>query len=242
MARASNRLLAKSANEKGGWNLRVMLSDKNGKRDSWNFIGVGEESALAEPPAGMGDFVNLSIIEGEQRLAKSVKPRSCAAGIDCEFVWNMEASATSARKAKLSFEGLEGIEAAGLRVFVTVDGKTFEATRGKAMEISLEKNAKPVTLRVSRENVAVAGAAAFSNFRFVQQGSLVGVSFDAAPALVGSEARVDIVSVNGKVVASERVMAQRGENTAYVATSVKGLCFIRVRFGNQVGIHKIVLK
>ena len=219
-----------------------MLSDDNGKRDSWNFIGVGDESTLAEPPAGMGDFVNLSIVEDNQRLAKSVKTRSCAAEVDCEFVWNMEASATSARKASLSFEGLEDVVAAGLRVFVAVDGRTFEATDGKAMEISLEKNAKPVTLRVSRENVAVAGAAKFSNFRFVQQGSLVGVSFDAAPGLAGSEGRVDIVSVNGKVVASERLVARRGENTAYIATSVKGLYFVRVRLENQVGIHRIVLK
>ena len=242
VAGASKRMLAKSANGNGGWNLRVMLSDKNGKRDSWNFIGVGDESTLAEPPAGMGDFVNLSIVEDNQRLAKSVKARSCAAEVDCEFVWNMEASATSARKASLSFEGLEDVVAAGLRVFVAVDGRTFEATDGKAMEISLEKNAKPVTLRVSRENVAVAGAAKFSNFRFVQQGSLVGVSFDAAPGLAGSEGRVDIVSVNGKVVASERLVARRGENTAYIATSVKGLYFVRVHLENQVGIHRIVLK
>ncbi len=239
----SARALAKAANANanGGWSLRVMLSDDNGKRDSWNFVGVGEESALAEPPAGMGDRVNLSIVESGTRLAKSMKDGSCTAD-DCEFVWNMEASATSARKAKLSFEGLEGVQAAGLRVFITADGKTFEATDGKAMEISLEKNAKPVTLRVSRENVAVAGAAVLSGLRLVQQGSLVGVSFNAAPALAGSEGRVDIVSVNGTVVASERMVAHRGENAAFVAVPVKGLYYVRVRLGNQAATRRIVLK
>ena len=243
----SGSVLAKAAdvrtdeNADGGWNLRVMLSDDNGKRDSWNFVGVGEESTLAEPPAGMGDRVNLSIVESGTRLAKSVKDGTCTAD-DCEFVWNMEASATSARNASISFEGLESVVSAGLRVFVTVDGKTVEATGGKAVEVSLEKNAKPVTVRVSRENVSVAGAAAFSELRLAQQGSLVGVSFNVSPELAGHDGRIDIVSVNGTVVASERMVARRGENAAFVAVPVKGLYYVRVRLGNQAATRRIVLK
>ena len=68
-----NRRLAKASGE-SGWTLQLVLSDSKGKMDSWNVLGAGKAAwDSEEPPAGMGDRVNLSILNGGKRLAKSVR-------------------------------------------------------------------------------------------------------------------------------------------------------------------------
>ncbi len=129
----------KSLNKKGvlakaagadGWALQVELSDASGKMDSWNMLGAGKAAwDSEEPPAGMGNRVNLSIVDAGRRLAKSVK----VLGEDA-YEWNVELSATSARAGYLKFAGIDGILASGLRVFVTVDGVTTEMHDGEVRE------------------------------------------------------------------------------------------------------------
>ena len=144
------KALSKSADSEN-WNLRVVLSDNNGKRDSWNELAAGKSaSSLGEPPAGMGDRVNLSILDGKKHLVRSVKKNAD------DLEWNLEVSATTTRDGHLSFEGLESVWAKGLRVYAMVDNETVEVVKDRPVDLKLSSKAKNVSVRVSKSAV-VAG-------------------------------------------------------------------------------------
>ena len=129
------KALSKSADSEN-WNLRVVLSDNNGKRDSWNELAAGKSaSSLGEPPAGMGDRVNLSILDGKKHLVRSVKKNAD------DLEWDLEVSATTTRDGHLSFEGLESVWAKGLRVYAMVDNETVEVVKDSPVYVKLASKA-----------------------------------------------------------------------------------------------------
>lgn len=91
--------------------------------------------------------MNLSIVEGQQRLAKSVKQNGD------ELEWNLEASATTSRDGQLRFVGLESVRAKGMHVYATVDDETFEVADDRPLDVKLSKNAKKVAVRVTSRAV-----------------------------------------------------------------------------------------
>ena len=226
--------LAKAAGD--DWSVRVVLSDEFGKQDSWNFIASGKPLDVEEPPAGMGDHVNLSIVEGGKFLAKSAK-----APAD-EYVWNMEVSASDYRDGFLKFEGVSALAAKGLRLFVTVDGKTTEVAEGKSVKVLLKQSSTPVTVRVARSGAAVAAKASLGELRMVQRTGFVDVGFEVPADMAGASVQVDIVSLDGKVVDRSKFTASAGTNLATLAAPHRGLYYVRVRAGSLAAIKKTMIK
>ena len=219
------------------WNLRVVLSDDKGKRDSWNVIAAGSvESSMSEPPAGMGDRVNLSIVEGKQRLAKSVKKNSD------DLEWNFVASATSYRKGHLSFEGLESVRARGLHVYATVDGETVEVVNNKSLDMAISSKSKNVSVRVTKSAVrAQVAKNLISGFRVNQMSNALNIGFDAASKLAGANVKVSVVGVDGRVVATSGAVAKEGTNAISMKKPKQGVYFVRVKVGSQTATNRILV-
>ncbi|MBR6853781.1 MAG: T9SS type A sorting domain-containing protein, partial [Fibrobacter sp.] len=228
--------LSKSA-ASDDWNLRVVLSDNNGKRDSWNELAVGSAKSLSEPPAGMGDRVNLSIVEGKKRFAKSVKQNSD------NLEWNLEASATTPRAGRLSFVGLERVLAKGLRVYATVGDEMFEVTNDKPLDVQLSPKSKKVSIRVTKGAVTANIAKNWlSGFRVNQTSNVLNVGFDAASELAGANVKVSIVGIDGCVVATNRGVANAGSNVVSMKKPKLGVYFVRVRVGSQSASKRIMVR
>lgn len=236
----------KSLNKKGvlakaagadGWALQVELSDANGKMDSWNMLGAGQAAwDSEEPPAGMGNRVNLSIVDAGRRLAKSVK----ALGEDA-YEWNVELSATSARVGYLKFAGIDGILASGLRVFVTVDGVTTEMHDGEKLQVMLSTTAKSANIRVAKSARKVV-ASTLQGLRAHDLGSVLQVGFDVGEGLAGANARVDLVDTKGHVVNTASFKAENGRNEVSLERPVRGLYVLRAVVGREIAVQKITVK
>lgn len=236
----------KSLNKKGvlakaagadGWALQVELSDANGKMDSWNMLGAGKAAwDSEEPPAGMGNRVNLSIVDAGRRLAKSVK----ALGEDA-YEWNVELSATSARVGYLKFAGIDGILASGLRVFVTVDGETTEMHDGEKLQVMLSTTAKSANIRVAKSARKVV-ASTLQGLRAHDLGSALQVGFDVSEGLAGANARVDLVDTKGHVVNTASFKAENGRNEVSLERPVRGLYVLRAVVGREIAVQKIMVK
>ena len=231
---ALKKVLAKAGSDE--WSVRVKLSDEFGKQDSWNFIAAGTSGDLEEPPTGMGDHVSLAIVNNGKFLAKSTK------AVADEYVWQMEASASDYRDGFLSFEGLGALAAKGLKLFVTVDGKTTEVSEGKSVKVLLKQSATPVTVRVARSGAVVAAKASLGELRMVQRPGLVDVGFDVPADMAGANVQVDIVSLGGKVVDRSKFTATAGANLATLKSPHRGLYYVRVRAGNLTAIKKTLIK
>ena len=236
----------KSLNKKGvlakaagadGWALQVELSDASGKMDSWNMLGAGKAAwDSEEPPAGMGNRVNLSIVDAGRRLAKSVK----ALGEDA-YEWNVELSATSARVGYLKFAGIDGILASGLRVFVTVDGVTTEMHDGEKLQVMLSTTAKSANIRVAKSARKVV-ASTLQGLRAHDLGSALQVGLDVGEGLAGANAHVDLVDTKGHVVNTASFKAENGRNEVSLERPVRGLYVLRAVVGREIAVQKIMVK
>ena len=220
-----------------GWMLRAMLSDAKGKQDSWNFVGAGLRAWNSEePPPGMGDHVNLSILDGGKRLTKSVKVAGDGAG----YEWTVELSATSTRKGYLEFEGLDGLLGKGLHAYLTLDGRTQEIHAGEKTPVDLTTGAKVATLRVAPASKKVV-AGELRGLRVASSGSSLQVSFDAA-GLGGAKARVDVFDTKGSVVASASLRAVDGVNAVPLEMPRRGLYTVRVAVAGQVAVRRVLFR
>ena len=229
--------LNKSA-ESENWNLRVVLSDNNGKRDSWNEIAVGRTAkTLGEPPAGMGDRVNLSIVEGKKRLAKSVKKNAD------DLEWDLEVSATTSRDGKLSFEGLESVWEKGMRVYATVDNETVEVVKDSPVDVKLSSNAKNVSVRVTKSAV-VSGVSKnlLKGLRVNQTPNVLNVGFDAASRLAGTNVKVSVVGIDGRIVATDRAIAREGTNAISMKKPKQGVYFVKVKVGSLSAVTRVMVR
>ena len=232
-----NKAVVKTVSGKSGWTLQAILSDANGKMDSWNTLGAGLRTwASEEPPAGMGDRVNLSIVEGGKRLAKSVK----AAGEGNAFEWNVELSATSARKGYLEIAGVDALLERGLHVFVTIDGKTREVHSGEKLAVDLSTTAKTANIFVA-PTAKRSVASELRGLRAVQSGNALQVSFDAS-GMDGAKARVDVFDMKGSVVASASQRCVDGINAFSLEMPRRGLYTVRVAVAGSVATRRILLR
>ena len=228
------RALAK-ATTKDRWTLQAKLADMNGKRDSWNILGAGLNPVTAdEPPEYMGDHVNLTIVEGKRALAKSIKTASD------EMEWNVALSASSDRVGYLSFAGIDGVNAFGYRVFVTVDGNTTEMREGEPLKVYLKSSARMATVRVAPAARVVAQNS-LKGLRTARLGNRLQVTFDAS-GLVGTKARVDLLDMKGHVMSTVSGKTVDGSNALVLDAPQSGLYMLRVRAGSQQQATKIVVQ
>lgn len=231
------QVLAKAAGAED-WNVQISLFDMKGKADTWNELGVGKAaSALEEPPAGMGDHVNLTIVDAGRRLAKSVKEESS----DAVYEWNVEISATSARTGYLKVDGVDALRAYGLRAFLTVDGVTTELSDDGKVQVGLSTTPKTATLRIASAARKVV-ASTLQGLRAHDLGSTLQVGFDVGEGLAGARARVDLVDMKGHVVNAASFKAEAGRNEISLERPVRGLYVLRAAVGREVAVQKILLK
>lgn len=220
---------------KDRWTLQAVLSDEKGKRDSWNILGAGLNPIAAdEPPEGMGDHVNLSIVEGKRALAKSIKEASD------EMEWTVVLSASNDRVGYLTIDGIDGVKAYGYRVFVTVDGNTTEMQDGVPLKVYLKTTAKTATVRVAPAARTVAKNM-LKGLRMARLGGKLKVSFDAT-GLAGTNARVDILDMKGHVISTVTAKTLEGANALVLDAPQTGLYMLRVRAGSQQQAAKIVVR
>lgn len=219
------------------WNLRVVLADNNGKRDSWNELAVGTASSLGEPPAGMGDRVNLSIMDGKKRLVKSVKPNAD------DLEWDLEVSATTTREGHLSFEGLEGVWAKGLHVYATVDNETVEVVKDRPLDVKLSSKAKNVSVRVTKSAVvAAATKSLLKGLRVNQTPNVLNVGFDAAAKLAGAKVKISVVGIDGRIVATGNAVANAGTNAIAMKKPKQGVYFVKAKVGSLSAVTRIMVR
>ena len=230
---AKKAMLAKAA-AKDSWTLRAKLVDGKGKADAWNVLGVGSKSVVvAEPPEAMGDHVSFSVVDGKRHLAKSVKSGTPE--------WKVELSASSNRMGYLSFEGVDALREYGLKVFVTVDGKTTEMHEGEPLKVALTPAAKYATVRVA-ESAKVELAYRLEGVHAFQVGHGLQVSFTATNGLSGSAVHVDLVDLKGHVAAKASGTAREGTNVLSLEVPKTGVYMLRVRAGSQVQTGRIMVK
>lgn len=219
-----------------GWTIRAILSDDNGKKDSWNLFGTSSKvSKSDEPPSGMGDYVSLSIVEDGRALARSFRPAAE------EMEWTLQLSASSERTAYLKLEGLAEAKSTGNKVFVTVDGKTVEAKDGKAIPVKVGSLKKTAVVRVAPQAKPEVEYA-FKDVRFYRSGSAVNVQFVATNGLAGRNAKVELLDVSGKVIASLSAVSVDGKNSVNFPAPEGGLYILRIRSGSQNFAQKVVLR
>lgn len=225
--------LAKATREK--WTLQAELRDTRGHSDSWNVLGVGEAKEWLEPPAGMGDYVNLSVVEGKKALLKSIKSAE-----DDRYEWKLALSATTDRVGYLKFEGVKALNEMGLRVYVTIDGKTTEMGAGDSLKVLLKAAGSTATVRVSASEVRTV-ASKIENLRFARLPGALQVGFDVSSDLAGASYRVQLVGVNGKIAATSRGKSTAGHNTLALTAPKPGLYLLRVRVGGLQATRKVAI-
>ena len=226
--------LAKAA-ARDSWTLQAVLSDAKGHRDSWNVLGVGEAKERLEPPAGMGDYVNLSVVEGKKALLKSIKSAD-----DGDYEWNLALSATTDRVGYLKFEGVKALNEMGLRVYVTIDGKTAELGAGDSLRVLLKAAGSTATVRVSASDVRTV-ASKLENLRFARLPGALQVGFDVSSDLAGASYRVQLVGVNGQIAATYRGKSTAGHNTLALTAPKPGLYLFRVTLGGHSAVRKVAI-
>ena len=226
-----------ASNRKGNWAIRAVLRDAKGKRDGWNIMGVSESGWSAEePPAGMGDHVNLSIKDGNRSLAKSFK----AASGD-SYEWTVSLDASGNRTGYLHFEGLEAVREAGLKVFVTVDGTTTQMAENDTLKVAIGSLAKTATVRVAPSARTIV-AQKLNGLRAFQAGNSLQVGFQVSESLEGAKAYVEILDMKGKVLSSVSGTAVSGSNSMTLQAPKSGLYMIRVRVGSKQAAGSIAVK
>ena len=230
----TKKALAKAAS-RDNWTLQAVLSDTKGHRDSWNVIGAGAAAEQPEPPEGMGDHVNLSLLDGKRALAKSIRSAD-----EASYEWNMALSATGDRVGYLKFEGVKALNEMGLKVFVTVDGKTTEALAGDSLKVLLKAAGSTATVRVAPMD-ARALASKVENLRFEQASGRLQVGFDVSEGLAGANYVVQLVGLNGKIAASYGSKAFFGHNTVALNVPKSGIYLLRVRVGSEQATRKVAI-
>ena len=236
---AMTRMALAKKNENDGWELRLVLKDRQGHMDSWNILGASaRELSQEEPPAAMGDYVNLSVL-GERglHLARSVKPFAK----DGAYEWTLELQAGSERDAFISVEGVAALRSSGLRVFVTVDGETAELSDGDSVGVKLLARAREATIRVA-STPKVPVTYSLNSLKFRQSPGQLYVGFVASAGLAGKPAKVELLDLQGRVVSSASFSAQGGANGANLRVARSGIFVARVRVGGQSLVSRVAIR
>ena len=222
-----------------GWEFRVVLSDGRGHRDSWNILGASARDVnREEPPSAMGDHVNLSVLgEHGGRLAKSLKRFTK----DGAYEWTLELQAGSESDAFVSTEGVAALQARGLRVFLTVDGKTTELSDGDSLGVRLLPRAREATIRVASAPKAKVSNA-LDGLEFRQSPGQLHVGFIAGAGLAGNPAKVELLDLQGRVVSSAAFSARNGSNSASIRVARSGVFVVRVCVGSRRLVSRVAVR
>lgn len=246
VAPMAKRVALKAANREN-WTVQAVLSDNHGHKDYWNILGVGQTFEGFKPPSGMGDHVELAIVNGKNRLSQSiVAPRiafakSAAEMDEVTYQWTLDLAATENRVGFLKLNGLKELNSMGLHAFVTVDGKTAELVAGDSLKVMLKSEGVKAQVLVTTKSKVFAGNT-IEGVRFTQSGGMLNVGFNVSDDLAGSVLKVDVLNMDGKVMATYSGKAVAGSNAASFEAPRSGLYMLRVRVAREQTAGKIMVK
>lgn len=233
---AKRRALAKAAHRED-WSIRPVLTDFKGHADGWNLLGVGSESLSDDPPSGMGDRVNFAIKSGKRYLAKLMKK----AQAEGEYSWDVALSATTDRFGYLKFEGLDRVADFGFHLYVTIDGKTSEVLPGDSLRVALKSSETNATVRITNRKLELVESFV-GGLHMNMAGGMMKVGFKVDESLAGAPLQVDVLDMDGKVMATYSAKAVAGANTASLIAPKTGLYMLRVRVASHQTAGKVVVK
>ena len=151
------------------------------------------------------------------------------------YEWTLELQAGSESDAFVSAEGVAALQARGLRVFLTIDGKTTELSDGDSLGVRLLPRAREATLRVASAPKAKVSYT-LDGLKFRQSPGVLQVGFVAGKGLAGNSAKVELLDLQGRVVSSAAFSARDGANSAALRVTRSGIFVARV----SVGGHRLV--
>lgn len=237
-AKASKNSLKKA--NPGSWSMALVATSENGTSDSWNVLGVGSKNiALEEPPAGKGDFVSVAFEgEGNAKLAKRILAKSN----EKEYSWNVDLKASEAGKVKLTLEGLSEVRAMGYKAILVVDDETAEFGSDASVSVDVSTKSKKALLKVVPAEVKVVTASGISDVHYSVAAGRMDVLFSVPFAMAGRTASVNLMDVNGKVIARALGKANAGSNALQIASPVRnGVYVLQVRVGNDSRVVRLAL-
>lgn len=237
-SKESSKKSLKKANP-GSWSMALVAKSENGTSDSWNVLGVGSRNiALEEPPAGMNETVKVSFEgEGDKKLAKRILAKS-----ENEYSWNVNLKASEAGKVELSLEGLDEIRAMGYKAILVVDGETAEFGSDASVSVDVSTKSKKALLKVVPACAKVVAVSGISDVRYSVSAGRMDVQFSVPFAMAGRTASVNLMDVNGKVVARAQGKANAGSNALQIASPVRnGVYVLQVRVGNDSRVVRLAL-
>ncbi len=222
-----------SAPAKKSWSLRLKLASDNGI-DEWNSIGVGtREISLFAPPASMRDGVSLSIKDGNNDLAKSIKSSVENAS------WNVAFEASSIQNAKLSVDGLEALQELGLQATLTMDGESVVLEPNESVDVVVSALAKNAEIEVA-PIAQIAKASGIQNLRFNRAGNMLDVSFELASNEASKNADIRLIDARGKTVSFIQEKPVAGLNKISIAIpEVSGVFYLQVKVGKHSELKRI---
>ena len=166
--------------------------------------------------------------------------KSIKSAEDDRYEWNLALSATTDRVGYLKFEGVKALNEMGLRVYVTIDGKTTELGAGDSLRVLLKAAGSTATVRVSASEVRTV-ASKLENLRFERVSGTLQVGFDVSSDLAGASYRVQLVGVNGKIAATYSAKSTAGHNTLALTAPKPGLYLLRVTLGGHHAVRKVAV-
>ena len=120
------------------------------------------------------------------------------------------------------------------RIMFSTSELDTELKAGDSLQVSLGKSAKNATVRVTDEAKAYAKAS-LGALHTVRSGNRLQVSFNASSNLEGKMARVDILDLKGRVLATRSVLVHGGTANLSMDVPGSGLYVVRAR---AQGIHR----
>ncbi len=229
------RALNKTSVSKSSWSLRLILAGEKGLTDALNVVGVGSKNIeVLDPPAAMEGGVNLAIESGNRSLAKSIRN-----SLD-EASWNLNLSAASLQKGKLSIKGIDQLTSAGLYAALVMDGKVIPLTAGEDVPVNLSTVAKTAVLKVSA-SPSIQLALGVSGLQFKSAGNQLMVNFNLGE-VAASKVEIRLVDARGNVVSSANENAFAGSHSvALEKPAATGVYILRVNAGKNGTQMKIRL-
>jgi len=220
------RRLVSSYASTNNWSVQVALS-ADGIKDAWNFIGVGSQSNQLKPPAGFGQRISLALVEQGQSLARLIKNSTQ------NSTWTIALNSDQDRMGTLEFTGLSSLLQNGITLTLLLpDGSTQTLHDGSTVNVALKKGTQNATIQASIGAPTIAMQGGLGNLHIQNtDNDALQLSFTASLAQAGAPATLEVISLNGNVVAELNLgTLQAGENkTSILASRFKaGMYIFRV--------------
>jgi len=189
------------------WKIQLKLKNTLGKEDAHNFIGVSAKpSSIEEPPQGIGSFINLSILNNDDKLAENILSSESSV-----WSWDILLTSSGNKDASLQLEGINALTAMGYRVAINIDGSLMELKEGTSIPVEIKENGSKATITVMpAQDFNLTQK--INQLTYYKQGNTWKIAFDAGLALDRSKAVVSLHNIKGKRITSTVAEVNLGSN------------------------------